>query len=194
MNTLETLERIRKELETAESERSSKITAIEAKKLPYLTAISEAEKTRESALTDTDPTAFDEAQTMLTKSRDALAFLDMKLEELKETTVIDLGTYQQYCSDIKSALRADTDTAAEKIRGYLLKIDAICSENSDLIQKGNELLSNLQNSIMFVPETKTLASGVSVLLPEDIQMFNDFSVASFNRFYEMSDVYNKVKE
>lgn len=192
--TLETLERISKAIETAETERAAQVAAIEAKKEPYSKVLTEAEKTVAVALTNDDPKVFESAQRKISSARSAISLIDESLTKLKESTLFDIDTYNGYCADIKASLQSDTDSAAELILKHLEEIDSICGENLELIQKGNEMLAHLQHHIMFDPETWTSATGTKVLLPTDIQKFTDSSVTTFPKTYKEHDIYRKGKE
>ena len=191
MNTLATLEKLSKDIETAQAERAAQLAVITAKKEPYLQTLASAEKTVTAALADSDPETFETAQRKISSAKDAIELIEESLKKLNESTLFDLATYRGYCEEIKQALQADTDEAADKIREHLKAIDALSAENWELIQKGNEALANLQHNIMHDPETWTSATGVKMLLVTDEQKFTAYNVAAFPNIYKYSDLYNK---
>jgi hypothetical protein len=193
------------ELKKIEEELQAILTDGKQKEQEYMAEIEtavqnekEANKAVINAKQEGNPQAYAKANQDLRNAKDIEQFYLDKIDEIKNYPYIRKEEHKAYSTRIKSAL--DKLNHAKKLRaGELLKeLAKIQEEVAPVLQKGQQILHNLQHDILKDNAEITTATGVKVHLDNLEDKYQDYALVQWieyiNRQYQSQQLINYTNE
>ena len=167
---------------------AEQIELLEQKSQSAIEGMAQAER-------EVDAKGYAKYKTDLWTSKQSIDMYVRRKEKLESEPLIDRDEYNKYIKEIKDTLDNFNISQAKKIIEILSKLEPIQEEAGEILEKGNNLISIIQNRVFKEPDVVEVEDGDRILRQaRPREKYSDYIVyqliEDINRIY----AYKTIKE